>query len=153
MQRCWVNGERVVIWAFNPTREALAVIVNAGGTEEEPGPWVQTGSCPGVLKLMDYYLICRALPKDIALVPPTERLALSDPRRSEPGSLAWHLEQINLMSSSEARQYCSLLREVLEQHGYQVAEGPAELDAAIDLSEPIDLGQQAESGLQSVAAL
>ncbi len=102
MQRCWVNGERVVIWAFNPTREALAVIVNAGGTPQEPGPWVQTDSCPGVLKLTDYYLICRVLPKDIALVPPTERLAPSVRRSSEPGSLRWHLEQINQMSASEA---------------------------------------------------
>jgi hypothetical protein len=139
MQRCWVNGERVVIWAFNPTREALAVIVNARGTLEEPGPWVQTGSCPGVLKLMDYYLICRALPKDIALVPNTERVALSSPRRSEPGSLAWHLEHINQMSSTEARQYCSLLREVLEQHGYQVAESAAEFGEPIVSVEPDDL--------------
>ena len=132
MQRCWVNGEQVVIWAFNPTREALATIVNASGTQEEPGPWVKTGSCPGVLKLMDYYLICRALPKDIALVPGTERLALSGPRRTDQGSLAWHLDQINQMSSSDARQYCALLREVLEQHGYHVAEG------ATDLVEPAE---------------
>ncbi len=139
MQRCWVNGEQVVIWAFNPTREALATIVNALGTQEEPGPWVQTSSCPGVLKLVDYYLICRALPKDIALVPGTERLALAGPGRTDRGSLVWHLDQISRMSCDDARQYCSLLREVLEQHGYHVSE------SAADLREP------AENELRPVA--
>ena len=127
MRRCWVNGEHVVIWVFNPTREALAVIVNAEGTLEEPGPWVQAGSCAGVLKLTDYYLICRALPKDVALVPGTERLALSLTQRTDAESLTWHLDQINHMSASEAREYCLLLRDVLEQHGYDVVESTIKL--------------------------